>query len=137
MDAQIAVGDSAALVALAQCLVRWAVEEEDPPPPVLGEPEMLAENRFIAARDGMDALLIDRRGRRLVPARELLEHVIERCRPHAEALGCADELVAAGALAARTGAARQRELAGGSAPLPELVGSLAAGFAPSLKPLLI
>ncbi|MDX6554962.1 MAG: glutamate---cysteine ligase / carboxylate-amine ligase [Miltoncostaeaceae bacterium] len=128
MDAQIGVEASAALVALAQCLVRWAVEEDGPPSAVLAAPEMLAENRFIAARDGMEALLIDPAGRALVPARELLDRVLERCAPHAEALGCADELRAAGELTARNGAARQRELAGRSAPLSCLVAALAAEF---------
>jgi carboxylate-amine ligase len=131
MDAQIGVEESAALVALAQSLVRWAVEEEGPLPPLVGEPEMLAENRFIAARDGMDALLIDPAARRLVPARELLEQVLDRCAPHAAALGCARELRAAAALAARPGATRQRELAGRSAPLSGLVAALAAAFAPA------
>jgi len=129
MDAQVAVHESAALAALAQCLVRAGVEDDGPPPPIASEPEMIDENRFIAARDGMDAMLIGPDARALVPAHELLERALERCAPHAEALGCADELAAASALAARPGAVRQREIAGRSGPLATLVEALAAEFA--------
>ena len=54
--------------------------------------EVLAENRFLAARDGMDAELIEPELGRRVPARELLADLVAVCRPHAEALGCAAEL---------------------------------------------
>lgn len=71
--------------------------------------EVLAENRFLAARDGMDARLIDSATRRLVPVRELLEALLAECRPHARALGCADARNEACAADRRpNGADRQR-----------------------------
>jgi carboxylate-amine ligase len=106
MDAQVEAAETAALVALVQCLVRAGAEEGPAPAP---PPEVLDENRFLAARDGAGARLIDD-GRR-VPLPALLEGLVERLAPHAEALGCADELVAAVALGRDNGAARQRRAA--------------------------
>ncbi len=107
MDAQTRVHDNAPLVALVQCLARAAAEGERPPPSAL--PEILAENHFIAARDGADAALIED-GRR-VPVAEVLAATVDRCRPHARALGCEAELEAAASLARDNGAARQRRAA--------------------------
>ena len=107
MDAQPAVEDTAALIALAQCLVRAAVEGDEPPPAPL--PEIVDENHFVAARDGADAMLIED-GRR-VPLRTVLDRALERCMPHAAALGCEAELAAAADLARDNGAARQRRAA--------------------------
>src|SRR5215204_4391485 len=46
--------------------------------------EVLDENRFIAARDGMDGELIDVDTERRIPAREMLDRLLEACRPHAD-----------------------------------------------------
>jgi glutamate---cysteine ligase / carboxylate-amine ligase len=51
MDAQSAVGDSAALIALVQSLA--CLEPENEPTNGCIGPEVLAENRFVAARAGM------------------------------------------------------------------------------------
>jgi carboxylate-amine ligase len=72
---------------------------------------VLSENRFLAARDGSAALLIDPAQRRLVPAIGLIEDLVARCRPHAAALGCERELDQVTRLATASGAARQRALA--------------------------
>ena len=71
--------------------------------------EVLAENRFLAARDGMDARLIDPAARCLIPVREMLDSLLAECRPHALALGCAGALDRVPRLAAANGAARQRK----------------------------
>ena len=81
MDAQSTVGEIAPLVALIQSLARLELEGE--PSPIVAGAEVLAENRFLAARDGMDAQLIDATARSLVPAREMLEAMLAECRPHA------------------------------------------------------
>ena len=57
--------DSAGLTALVHALARMVLEG-DPPTREIG-PEVLAENRFLAARDGLQARQIDPVGRRLVP----------------------------------------------------------------------
>ena len=61
MDAQTRLADTAGLTALVQCLVHRAVLEDGPPESAADAQEVLEENRFIAARDGMRAELIDRR----------------------------------------------------------------------------
>ena len=126
MDAQSTVGDVAALVALIQSLARLELEGD----PSVAAPgaEVLAENRFLAARDGMDARLIEPATCRLTPVRETLAAVLAECRPHALALGCAGALDRVHALAVANGADRQRAFAAGDARLDRLVASLAAQF---------
>ena len=65
MDARRRSADNAALAALVQSIVRRAVEEDArPADPASTAAEVLDENRFLAARDGMDAELIDHRAGR-------------------------------------------------------------------------
>ena len=89
--------------------------------------EVLSENRFLAARDGMDSELIDELERR-VPARDLLADLVAVCRPHAQDLGCEAELERVPELGARTGAQRQIDLARSLESLPRVVGFLANDF---------
>jgi hypothetical protein len=90
MDAQSRVRDITPSVALIQSLARLELERE--PSSVVPSAEVLAENRFLAARDGMDARLIDPAARCLISVREVLDSPPADCRPHALALGCADAL---------------------------------------------
>jgi carboxylate-amine ligase len=106
LDAQSTVADVAPLAALVQSLAR--LELEDPARQHPAGDEVLAENRFIAARDGLDARLIDTATRELTSARALLRGLIEDCRPHAAALGCLEELDQAERLIAANGALQQR-----------------------------
>ena len=126
MDAQSRLLDVTPLVALIQSLARLELEGE--PSAVVLSAEVLAENRFLAARDGMDAWLIDPAARCLVPVREMLDSLLVECRPHALALGCARALDRVRPLAAANGAARQRAFAGPNRRLSELVASLADCF---------
>ena len=128
MDAQTSVAEAAALAALVQCIARLEVTEEYVSERLLSTQEALDENRFLAARDGMDAKLIDPDDECRIPAAELLDDLLEACRPHAEALGCARELEPVRALAERTGARRQLELARSGDRLHGLVASLAEAF---------
>ena len=106
MDAQSSVGDSAPLVALVQSLAMLVLEGE--PPNAATAPEVLAENRFLAARDGLHAQLINPATLRLEPLQELVYDLVERCRPCAAALGCSAELEQIGRLATASGADLQR-----------------------------
>ena len=126
MDAQSTVQEVAPLVALIQSLARLELEAETAPAPP--GPEVLAENRFLAARDGMDARLIDPIARRLVPVRETLEALLVECHEHAVALGCDVALDGVQYLAAATGADRQRASAAGPGRLEDLVAMLAERF---------
>ena len=128
MDAQSTLAGSAALIALVLSLAR--LELEGDPMPVGAEvgPEVLAENRLLAARDGMNARLIDHTGRELVPVRRLIDDLVERCGPHAASLGCFGELGQIRRLVAANGAKCQRAWAAESG-LAELLPRLAERFA--------
>ncbi len=125
-DAQTTVGEAAALIALIQSLA--SLELECDPSPAMRSADVLAENRFLAARDGMGARLIDPVARCLVPVCELLEAVVAESAPHALALGCSAALEQVPALAAATGADRQRAFAAQDASLEHLMAGLAERF---------
>jgi carboxylate-amine ligase len=128
MDAQTTVADSVALTALVQCLVRLEATEGSGADPIVDLPEVLAENRFLAARDGVDASLIDARLGRRSPVPDVLDSVLGMCKPHAEDLGCVEELQWTRNLAATPRPTRQLDLARGPDKLPGLVEALAALF---------
>jgi carboxylate-amine ligase len=128
MDAQSHVADTAALVALVQSIARLELEEGYVADDIIRAEEVLAENRFIAARDGVAARLIDTKEESLRPVTELLLELLDAVRPHAEALGSTTELARITALAASPGAARQRTYPTDEAGLVELVAALAATF---------
>ena len=128
MDAQTTVGETAALVALVQALAR--LELEDDPSPPTPSPEVLAENCFRAARDGMDARLVDTGSRRLVPVRDTVEGLLVRARPHARVLGCSEAFERVLLLSIGSGADRQRALADRHGRLDHVVAALAGLFVP-------
>jgi glutamate---cysteine ligase / carboxylate-amine ligase len=129
LDAQGTVAETAALCALVQSIARLEANEGYAHEKLVRTQEVLDENRFLAARDGMEARLIDPEIERRVPARELLADLIEACRPHARALGCESELASIEQLFERTGAERQVDVAREHPDrLPGLVSSLAEAF---------
>ena len=131
MDAQSRMQDTAALVALVHALARLELEDGLLPAPAAGDDEVLAENRFLAARDGIEADLLDPAGGRTVSARAVLDELLDAARPHADALGCRDELELVGGLAGEPGFARQLDVAARHAgSLPDMLAELAQGFAP-------
>jgi len=134
MDAQSTVEHTAALVALVQCLVRLEITEGFASASYLRAQEVLEENRFLAARDGARAALVDPDQERRVPIPEILDELLPACRPHAEALGCAEELALVPALLRLARAERQRTLAGPEDDQRRLVEALAADFAPVAAP---
>jgi glutamate---cysteine ligase / carboxylate-amine ligase len=127
MDAQTRLADTAAIAALVQCVVRAEIEGEDHLERAMPQ-EVLEENRFLAARDGIDADLIEPELGRRVPARELLADLVAVCEPHARALGCVEQLEGVTRLAAETGAQRQMQRAAALGSLPLLVAELADDF---------
>jgi glutamate---cysteine ligase / carboxylate-amine ligase len=126
MDAQSRVRDVTPVVALIQSLAR--LELEDEPSSMVPSAEVLAENRFLAARDGMDARLIDPATRGLISIRAILDSLLAECRPHALALGCSRALDRVRPLAADSGAARQRAFVATGGRLRDLVANLADRF---------
>ena len=126
-DAQTRVSEVAGLMALIQSLVRLEATERYVAEELVAAQEVLEENRFLAARDGIDARLIDVGSEERVPAREQLDALLEACAPHADALGCRAELEEVRALADSPGARRQRD-AVREAGQRQLVGALAEAF---------
>src|SRR4051812_46970740 len=100
MDAQSGVADAAALAAVVHCLVRRHAQRDCAAGTA---PELLEENRFLAARDGVQAKLIDVRTQRRRPLREALDELLTDCAPFADGLDCTAELATAAALSADTG----------------------------------
>jgi carboxylate-amine ligase len=89
---------------------------------------MLEENRFVAARDGMAAELMDLADATRHPAASILAALLPVAREHAEDLGCAAELDGAAALAVAPGADRQRRLAEARGGPGTVAAALAAQF---------
>jgi carboxylate-amine ligase len=127
MDAQTRVRDTAALAALVQCLVRREALERDPVREPLA-PEVLEENRFLAARDGMGAQIVDPAAGCCVPVASKLAEALHSCAPHAERLHCERELESVRALAAKPGALRQRAVAKRAEGLPGVLRALSGDF---------
>ncbi len=125
MDAQGDTDATRALVALTQCLVRLEAEDGLAPEALVHAPEVLDENRFLAARDGAEAELVDPVRRRRVPLGTVVSEMLDACRPVARELGCSAELELVPGLLADPPAERQRRLARGPEGLRGLVAALA------------
>jgi carboxylate-amine ligase len=128
MDAQSCTAETAALVALVQSVARLELEEGYVADHIIRSEEALAENRFIAARDGVEARLIDTTEEAMRPLRDVLAELLDAVRPHAAALGCTRELERVASLAAAPGAARQRAYPADEEGLRRLVAALAGMF---------
>ncbi len=92
MDAQTTTAETGMLAALVQSVARLELEEGFSSRALIDAVEVLDENRFLAARDGMDADLIDPTSDRRVPAATLLAQLIDAARSHAQDLGCEEAL---------------------------------------------
>ena len=93
MDSQTRVEHTLALAALVQALVKELGEHYDAGKKLGRFPyEMLDENKFLAARHGLEGELIDLPKATRVPTRQLARRVIDRMREHAQDLGSADDL---------------------------------------------
>jgi carboxylate-amine ligase len=93
MDAQTRVEHTIALAALIQAMVKELAEHFEAGEQLAEYPyEMLDENRWIAARHGLDGELVDLPTFERVPAKELARRVYDRLAEHAQDLGSAAEL---------------------------------------------
>jgi len=129
MDAQTRCEDTAAIVALVQSLVKMEAEQGYASEAAVAAQEVISENRFIAARDGADAELVDVELERRVPVADLVADLLAICRPHAQDLGCEEELAAVTNLVEDPPARRQIRTARKSPSLGRLVEVLADEFA--------
>jgi carboxylate-amine ligase len=93
MDAQTRVEHTLGLAALIQAMVKELAEHYESGQKLANYPyEMLDENKWLAARHGMDGELVDLPLQRRVPAKELARRLYDRLREHAQDLGSANEL---------------------------------------------
>jgi carboxylate-amine ligase len=93
MDSQTRVEHTLALAALIQAMVKELAEHYEAGKRLSRYPyEMLDENKWLAARHGLDGQLVDLPKTDRVPVVDLARRLIKRLRPHAEELGSATEL---------------------------------------------
>ena len=104
-DVQQRIDDAAAVAGLVHALVAHLAEHAPQPPAPTWRIE---ENRWWAARDGVEGALADLTSGERVSTRERLESLIVELAPRADRLGCAAEVAGARELAAENGAMRQR-----------------------------
>lgn len=128
MDAQSTSTATRALVAFVQCLTRLESEEGWADQRLVHAPEALDENRFLAARDGTGVALLDLQLGGRVSLRERVDKMLHACRPHAQDLGCEDDLDLVPILLSDASAPRQRRLAAEAGGLPGLVEKLSTDF---------
>jgi carboxylate-amine ligase len=93
MDSQTRVEHTLGLAAMVQALVKELCEHYEAGKKLSRYPyEMLDENKFIAARHGLDSELVDLPKATRVPTKQLARRVLDRLREHSQDLGSADEL---------------------------------------------
>ena len=109
MDAQTRVEHTLGLAALTQAMVHELAEHYDEGQKLSRYPyEMLDENKWLAARHGLEGELVDLPERERVPTRQLARRLIDRLRERAQQLGGETELEAVEDLLDHgTGARRQ------------------------------
>jgi carboxylate-amine ligase len=101
------------IAAFVQCLVHNIAEDPEYQPVELDEfgRLMIRQNRWRAARHGLDAVLVDPATGRNEPVRDEILRLTDRLKPTAEKLGCARWLDYVQVMAGRPdGAARQLEV---------------------------
>ncbi len=131
MDCQTRVEHTVALTALVQSLVKQLCEDFAAGLPAADHAwEILDENKWLAARHGIDAELVDLPGGERRSVRELTRTLMGRLHGHAQELGCAAELEGVGdLLEAGNGARRQRMVYEANRDLQELMVEIVAATA--------
>ncbi len=126
LDAQTRVEHTLGLAALCQAMAKEAAEHFEEGKKLSRYPyEMLDENKWLAARHGLDGELVDLPSMDRIPTTELAERVLERLRPHAVELGSADELAGIENLIEHgSGAARQLVVYEANHDLREVAGEI-------------
>jgi len=131
-DSQTRVEHTLGIAALIQAMVKELSERFDAGTPLRDYPwEMLDENKFLAARHGMDGELVDLPAHERVQAKELARRVLDRLREHAQDLGSEDDLEGVEDLLARgNGAHRQRVVFEANHDLREVVAEIVEATVP-------
>jgi carboxylate-amine ligase len=92
-DSQTRVEHSVALTALIQAMVKELAEHYDDGKPLSDYPwQMLDENKWLAARHGLEGEIVDLPLSEKVGTKALTRRLLDRLTPHAQDLGSADAL---------------------------------------------
>jgi carboxylate-amine ligase len=131
MDSQTHVEHTLGLAALVQGLIKELSEHFDAGKPLSKYPfEMLDENKWLAARHGLEGELVDLPESERVPTRSLARRLIDRMREHCQDLGSLTELEAVEDLLERgNGASRQVVVYEANHDLREVMAEIVAATA--------
>ena len=116
-DAQTLIAEAAAVVAFVQSLVAWLAQRHDGsdlPEPIPSW--RIEQNRWSAARHGVEGQMADLRSGEPESTRKRLGRLLQELAATAQALGCAQVLAYAERLLERNGAIRQREIGESNGP---------------------
>jgi len=135
-DAQTRVEHTLGLAALIQAMVReLALEAAAGRPPAQPAWQMLDENKWLAARHGLQGELVDLPSAERVHTRDLARRLLDRLREHAQDLGGADALLAVEDLLERgNGGARQLVVFEANHDFDELLREIVAATTPEPAP---
>jgi carboxylate-amine ligase len=125
-DAQTRVEHTIALAAMTLALVKELAEHFEAGKELTSYPyEMLDENKWLAARHGLDGELVDLPGMDRVPTRALARRLLDRLAEHAQDLGATAELEGIEDLLEHgNGAARQTVVYEANSDLREVVAEI-------------
>ncbi len=131
MDSQTHIEHTLGMAALVQGLVKELCEHFEAGKRLSRYPfEMLDENKWLAARHGLDGELVDLPHSTRVPTRELARRLLDRMREHCQDLGSLAELAAVDDLLERgNGAARQIVVYEANHDLREVMSEIVAATA--------
>jgi carboxylate-amine ligase len=131
-DGQTRVEHTIGLAALVQAMVKELAEHFEAGRRLAKYPwEMLDENRWLAARHGLEGELVDLPRSVRVPAKQLVRRLLRRLREHAEDLGSADALDWVEDIVERgTGARRQLVVYEANHDLREVMAEIVAATFP-------
>jgi carboxylate-amine ligase len=128
-DTQTTVAETAAIAAVVHALVARLAEGHAAGDALPVAPSWrIAENRWSAARHGLEGAMADLVTGEVRPTRDWAAALLDELAPAAERAGCAAELAGARRVLGANGAIRQRELAAQGGDLIALVRWLAQRF---------
>lgn len=133
MDSQTHVEHAIGLAALVQALVKELAEQfvAGPDRPSWFPWEMLDENKWLAARHGLEGEVVDLPSAEKIATRTLIRRVLDRIREHCQDLGSEAALDAVEDLLARgNGAARQAVIYEANHDLREVMAEIVAATQP-------
>jgi carboxylate-amine ligase len=130
LDSQTNLQSTVALTALTQCLVANILSESPKGP---YDRELAAENKWRAARHGLDAVFYDARREISIPARKVARTLVAELRPLSQDLGCENELLDVLDIVENgTGSQRQRSVYEKSGDFLDVVAYLVENTRPAI-----